>query len=201
MVSTFRAARGSKTPAVLNDVLTAHAEKTSVINKAAKTVYDVLKFYSEGFKEGQLWQAMLGRMRKAKNTSLENLIQALEGLELNSRYTLKRFGSLPSFTVEHKKKVLDVKMKLGMPPHLNKNDNCYQYALIALLFNAKGVCIHHSSASTAWVSKNEKINTFEFSFEKPAGTKYFLLCLELKGGVNGIETGTLASRGMMIVDA
>ena len=180
-------------------MLTAHAEKTIVINKAAKAVYDILKFYSAGFKEGQLWQGMLGRMRKAENTSFENLLQALKGLELNSRYALKRFGNLPLFTVENKKKALDIKMKLSMPPHLNKNDNCYQYTLIALLFNAKGICIHHSSASTAWVGKNEKTNAFEFIFEKPAGTKYSLFCLELKGGKDSIATDTIASRGMVIL--
>jgi hypothetical protein len=196
-----RAARGSKKPAVLNDVLAAHAEKTNVINKAAKAVYDILKFYSEGFREGQLWQAILGRMRKAKDTSFENLLQTLEGLELNSRYTINRFGELPLFTVEHKKKVLNIKMELVMRPYLHKNDNCYQYTLIALLFDAKGACIQHSSTSTGWISKNEKVKVFDYNFEKPVHTKYCLFCLELKGGVDGVATNTLASKGMVIVDA
>lgn len=194
----YRAARGTKKTAILNVSLSAQAEKTSVINKAAKAVYDALIFYSEGFREGQLWQAMLSRMRKANNISFENLLLSLKRLELNSRYPIKRFGNIPLFTVDNKKKVLNVQMKLFMPPHLN-NGNCYQYTLVVLMLNSKGVCLQHSVATTEWINKNEKLNTFDFSFEKPARAKYFLFCLELKGGVNGVATNTLASRGIVIV--
>jgi hypothetical protein len=194
-----RAARGSKTQAVVNDVLAAHAEKTSVINAAAKSVYDVLKIYGEGFREGQLWQNILSRMRKAKGTGFNELLSSLRELELNSRYGIKRFGNVPFVTIDNKKKTLDIKMKPVMPPHLHKNDNCYQYSLIVLLFNSKGICVQHSVQQTEWRNKNEKVYAFDFSFEKPARAKYYLLCLELKGGKDGIATDTLASRGIVIV--
>jgi hypothetical protein len=84
----IRAARGSKTTATVNDVLSAHAEKTNTLNAAAKTVHDLLKLYSDIFREGQLWQNILSRMRKAKHTDFEELLYTLNGLELNSRYAL-----------------------------------------------------------------------------------------------------------------
>lgn len=121
----MRAARGSKTSADVNDVFAAHAEKTSAYNAAAKAVHDVLKLYCEGFREGQLWQAILSRMRKAKRMNFGDLLDTLKGTEINNRCTLKRFGNLPTFVVENNKKVLRIGMKPDMRPHLNKNDNCY----------------------------------------------------------------------------
>jgi hypothetical protein len=86
-----RAARGSKTTATVNDVLAAHAEKTNTLNAAAKTIHDLLRLYSDIFREGQLWQNILSRMRKAKHTHFEELLYKLNGLEINSRYVLTRF--------------------------------------------------------------------------------------------------------------
>src|SRR6516164_9593677 len=96
-----RAARGSKTIATINDVLSAHAEKTNTLNTAAKAVYDVLKLYSKGFREGQLWQAILSRMREAKLVHFEALLHTLERLELNSRYALTRFGEPPKLSIKN----------------------------------------------------------------------------------------------------
>lgn len=196
-----RAARGSKTPAVLNDVLTAHAERTSVINKAAKAVYDVLKFYSEDFREGQLWQGILSRMRRANNLHFETFLKALDGLDLNSRYALERFGNVPMFAVEIGKHEIQFEMKPYVPPHLHKKDNCYYYSLIVLLFNNKGVCVQQGMQATEWIDKKDILRNKVFRFQKPAGVKFWLLCLELNGGVDGAATNTLASRGMMIVKA
>ncbi len=197
----LRTARGSKTTTTLNNAFAANAEKTAAINTAAKAIYGVLKLYSQGFREGQLWQAMLSRMRTAVKTNFEALLHTLEGLELNRRYALERFINLPEFIVENNKKALIVEMKAGMPPHLNKNDNCYQYELIVLLFNSKGVCIQHALHQTIWMDKKDKINKQVFSFQKPVQTKYYLLCMHLKSGVNGIVTDTFPSRGMAIVQA
>jgi hypothetical protein len=186
-------------PAILNDILAAQAGKTSAINAAAKAVYDILKVYCADFKEGQLWQAILSRMRKANSLHFGELLRTLEGLELNSRYTLKRFGNVPVFTAENNKKTLQMAMMPGMPPHLNKNDNCYQYELIVLMFNTSGVCIQHEILRTKWFTKKEAIRKDVFSFQKPANAKYYLLSLHLRGGLNGVATDTFASRGMALV--
>jgi hypothetical protein len=196
-----RAARGSKTIATTNEVLTAHAENTNTLNTAAKSVYDVLKLYSKGFREGQLWQAMLSRMRKARLVHFEELLRTLEGLELNSRYALTRFGELPVLSIKNNKRELQIEMHQNAPPHLNKNDNCYQYELIAMLFNSKGVCVQHTMYKTKWFNKKEAIHKEVYTIQKPAIAKHYLLCLHLQTGINGIATDTLATRGMAIVAA
>jgi len=194
-----RAARGSKTPVTVNDVLASHAKKTGAINAAAKAVYDVLKLYSGNFREGQLWQHILSRMRKAKSMDPEDLFLSLDEMEINSRYALKRFGNEPMFTIENKKKQLQIEMKPFMPPHLNKNDDSYQYELIILLFNSKGACVHHEAEQTKWFKGKEKPDMQVFNFQKPANAKHYLLCLHLQGGKNGIATGTFGSRGMAVM--
>lgn len=195
----IRAARGSKTPATINVVLAAHAEKTSVINSAAKAVYDVLKFYSGNFREGQLWQNILGRMRKAKDIDFENLLSSLNETEINSRYGLKRFSNVPMFTIENKKRTLLIEMKPFMQPRLNKSNNCYKYALLVLMFNSKGVCLQHAIQETKWLNQTEVPVKEIFHFKKPADAKYCLLCLHLQGGENSIANDTFGSQGMALI--
>lgn len=196
-----RAARGSKTTATVNDVLAAHAEKTNTLNAAAKAVHDVLKLYSDIFREGQLWQAILSRMRKAKLAHFEELLCTLNGLELNSQYALTRFGQPPMFSIKNNKKELQIEMDQHIPPHLNKNDDCYQYEIIVMLFNSKGVCIQHARHATKWLNKKEVLHKEVFNFQKPTAAKHYLLCLHLQGGTNGVATDTFPSRGMAIVSA
>jgi hypothetical protein len=195
----IRAARGSKTIAAVNDVLGAHAEKTNTLNTAAKAVYDVLKLYSKGFREGQLWQAILSRMRKAKLVHFEELLRTLERLELNSRYVLTRFGEPPKLSIKNSRRELQIEKHQNTPLHLHKNDNCYQYELIAMLFNSKGVCVLHTTHETKWFNKKEVMHKEVCTIQKPAIAKHYLLCLHLQSGINGIATDTLATRGMAIV--
>ena len=196
-----RAARGSKTPAVVNNILATYAAKTSALNVAAKSVYDVLKLYSEGFREGQLWQHILSRMRKAASMNFEDLLYSLDGLEINSRYALKRFGSVPMLTIQAGRKEVLIEMKPVMPPCLNKHDNCYQYEIIVLLFNSKGICVQHAVQATGWFNEKEIFNKHVFNFDTPVKVKYYLLCLALQGGINGIARDIFASKGMRIVGA
>ena len=196
-----RAARGTMIPAIINDVLAAHAAKTEAINAAAKAVYDVLKIYTTGFRGGQLWQHILSRMRNARSMHFEDLLRSLGGMEINSRYALARFGSVPEFAIEMNRKNMQTEMKPLMPPHLNKKDNCYQYELFVLLFSGKGVCIQHAMQQTKWINDKEAPGKQVFNFEKPANTKYYLLCLHLQGGINGIATDVLGSRGMALMFA
>ena len=194
-----RAPRGSKTTATVNEVLAANAEKTNTLNTAAKTIYDLLKLYSDIFREGQLWQTMLSRMRKVKDTHFEKLLYTLNGLELNSRYALSRFGYLAMLTIKNNKKELQIEMDQDMPPYLNQHDNCYQYELIGMLFNGKGNCIQHARHATKWFNKKEAMHKQVFNFQKPAGAKYYLLCLHLQSGMHGVARDTFPSRGMAIV--
>jgi hypothetical protein len=180
-------------------VFAACAEKTNTLNAAAKAVHDGLKLYSNIFREGQFWQALLSRMRKTRLTHFEELLYTLNGLELNRRYILTRFGFLPMVAIKNNKKELQIEMDQSMPLCLNQNDNCYQYELIGMLFNSKGVCVQHARHTTKWFNKKEALHQEVFNFQKPAAAKHYLLCLHLQGGVNGVARDMFPSRGMAIV--
>jgi hypothetical protein len=197
----IRAARGSQTPAILNNALAAHADKTKSVNTAAKGVYDVLKLYGRGFREGQLWQAVLSRMRKAKHTDFKTLLQSLGGLELNSHYTLTRFGAMPVMSVRATYDTLSIQMRGDAMPGLYKNDNCQRYELIVLLFDASGLCVQHDVQQTRWLYDNDIRIEQIFQFNKPESAVHYLVCLHLQTGVNGIASDVLAARGMAIAIA
>ena len=55
--------------------------------------------------------------------------------------------------------------------------------------------------ATAWRYKKEEMREEVFSFQKPSNAKYYLLCSQLQGGVNGVATDTFASRGMAVISA
>jgi hypothetical protein len=194
-----RAARGSRTHTTVNDALAAHADKTKRVNTAAKGVYDVLTLYGHGFREGQLWQAVLSRMRKAKHTDFKTLLESLDGLELNSRYALKRFGPLPVVSAWATDNTLNIQLRGEVPSGLLKNSNCRHFELIVPLFDVTGACVQHDVQQTRWLYNNDARIEQIFQFNKPQAAVHYLICLHLQSGVNDIATDVLAGRGMAIV--
>ena len=196
----MRAARGSKTPVEVNKVLKKNAAKTVVINAAAKRVNDLLKGCGKPFKEAMLWQGMLGRMRKAASDDLMKLLKTLEGMELNSKYPLQRFGSGLLALVKWSKKTCAVSLHSSMLTHIKSSDTQYCYELFLLLLGKDEKHDGLLSGRTEWKDKGEADGESTFSFSMPRKMEYYVLCLHLMTGTDGKETGTLASRGMRIVE-
>ena len=194
-----RAARGGKTPVGINDAFKDRVAKTVVINSVAKRVHDLLKHCGKPFKEAMLWQVMLSRMRKAKSADTTELLKALEGMELNSKYPLVRFVQSPRLEVNNNKKKMVVRFANSMPPPIKSKDTQYKYELYLLLLGKEVKNDVVMIAGSAWMNAGDTCGEMVFNYELPGKVKYYLACLHFACGKDGKETGTLASRGMGIV--
>lgn len=194
-----RAARGSKTPVAINDVLKENVAKTAIINSTAKRVHDLLKHCGQGFKEAMLWQVMLSRMRKAASMNMLDLLLTLKGMELNSKYPLKRFANVPFVKVQSKKNELTVSLINSMPLYLKDNATQYSYELFLLTLGKDAKHDGMMSASSAWMEKDDAMGEVSFDFVLTSKLAFYVVCLHIMTGKNGKATGTLASRGMQIV--
>ena len=193
-----RAARGSKTPVAINEVLQKNVAKTVVVTGVAKRVHDLLKICGEHFKETMLWQEMLGRMRKAASDDMMGLLMTLKGMELNGKYKLDRFAKPHIKDVEWSKKGCEMVMSKGYP-HWKYGDTEYCYEVFLLTLGKEAEKDGLVSAVSGWIKKEEKEGEIRFEFVVPLKVDYYVVCLHFMTGKDGKETGTLASRGMKVV--
>lgn len=196
-----RSVRGSKKAAAINETLQAHADKTAVINNAAKKVHDLLKVYAGNFKESLLWQQLLSRMRKSLSHEFDALLQSLNGLEINSKYPLKRFGKIPVAAIEVKRQKLLLTFQCYTQPFIKNNTDCYYYEACVLFFSSKKESDCYLTTQTTWIKINEQPATWLFEFEIPARTKYYLVCLKMQSGIAEVEQVTMGSMGIGVVNS
>ena len=193
-----RAARGSKTPVELNAAFTSHVAKTVVVNSIAKRVHDPIKLCGKGFKEAMLWQVMLSRMRKAASNDTQDLLAAITGMELNSKYPLDRFMPTCAPSLEWGKQTCRIRLRDGMSPHIKSSDTQYLYELYLLMLGKEPKHDVLVSGRSEWMEKGRTTGEIVFSFEVPVTMKYYVVCLHFMSGKNGKPTETMASRGMKI---
>ena len=194
-----RAARGSKTPVVINDVLQKNVAKTVVVTAKAKRVHDMLKICGEHFKEKMLWQEMLSRMRMAASIEALDLLAALKGMELNSRYPLKRFAHPLVRDVKWDKKGCEMVMSKGYP-HWKFDDTEYCYEVFLLMLGKEAGENGLVNGRSDWLKAEDKDGEIRFEFIVPEKVVYYLVCLHFMTGKDGKETGMLANRGMRILE-
>ena len=194
-----RAARGSKTPVELNDAFKLYKTKTILVNTIAKRVHDLLKVCGAGFKEAMLWQVMLSRMRKAASDEVMDLLIALKGMELNSKYPLQRFINTPVSGIQSGKKKITVSISNLMPPDIRSDDTQYYFEMFLLVLGKEVKQDRIISKRTEWMDKEKSAGEIIFHSDVPNKAKYCALCLHFATGKNEKETGTMASRAMRIV--
>jgi len=194
-----RAARGSIKPARLNDVLARRSKELGVITGFASEVHSLLKAHAGAFKENLFWQNMLRRLHKVTAITTAAMLQSLAGLELNSRYPLKRFDNTFFIDTEKRKDKMDVHFKKQFAPHFAKPVEGYCYDVIVLFFNKEGKATGSETARSRWIKYDEASGELAFTFSIPACSAFYLLCLRLHTGNNGVPTNGIMSQGMRII--
>jgi len=194
-----RSARGSIQPARLNDVLKRKSKELGVLTSFAREVHNLLRAHAGFFKEAMFWQHMLSRLHTVTDIAPVTMLKSLEGLELNSRNALKRFGDVPFVQVTAKDNVIAVCLEEEVPPYFKKPVTAYCYDVIILFFDNTGKAKGSEEARSRWMNNNEVSGDLYFTLPKPAGSVFYLLCLRLHTGNNGVPTNGITSQGMMVV--
>ncbi len=195
-----RAARGTYTKAALNAVVQQNANRTKLLNRAAKPIHDALKACCDDFKGNQLWQEMLGRLRRSHSNKLPELLQQLEGLEINKNYPLERLVALPKVSVANSRTELTV--GLTAVSHLltgKRQADCYYYEVLVIFTGKRSSFYTIETTATEWIDIHDPLPEFEIAFKKPAGAGCYVLCVSLQAGKDEKPIEAFASQGMRMM--
>ncbi len=124
------------------------------------------------------------------------LLGCLPGLELNGRYPLQRFGSLPQIINTKQNSCMNVQLKNDSIPHFNSKAFMYRYDVIVLFFNVKGKATGNVIVNTKWFAINEAAGTTLFNVSVPKSSKLYVMCLRLHAGRKDEPVNELSSQGM-----
>jgi hypothetical protein len=196
-----RTARGSIKPAHLNDILARKSKELGVITAFASEVHTLLKQYAGAFKESLFWQNMLSRLHTVTDITPPTMLRSLAGLELNSRYPLRRFGNAGFLQIVTRNRCMVIHLKNNFAPYFKKPAEEYCYDVIVLFFNSKGVTTGSAEARSRWLKHNEAAGEQAFTFSIPADSTLYLVCLRLHTGCNGVPTNGIMSQGMRIMES
>ena len=116
-----RVARGTHRKAGINSVLKANSKNAAVITGIGSPILKQLKALEPGFIPGELWSRMMGCMYKAKSSLTKDLLDSINGMEINERYPFaKLFTALPSLEVSKKKGRLTIEWRFYHMPGFQK---------------------------------------------------------------------------------
>jgi len=85
-----RAARGSKSRAVINPAMKAHGRRLRKSNIPAKLIMDALQPFRENFKGGMLWQRLVKHFAAQAKTGDAYSVTGIEHWDLNAQYPTSR---------------------------------------------------------------------------------------------------------------
>lgn len=193
-----RAQRGTIKPAVCNSVLEENSKRTSSLNRAAKPVHDAMKQLAGGFKQSNLWQQMLKRMRSASTSTLLDLYASLEGMEINSAYPLERLVPGTKVMVRWEGAYLVARFTIPNQPMFARQlkVEAYVYELSAIWMDEEGRVCGTDRVENEGTLVLEQAGVCEFLIGMPEGARYYLLCLGLRVGKEGDDV----CKGMRVVE-
>lgn len=85
-----RAARGSKSRAVLNRAMKAHGKRLRESTIPAKLIMDALQLFRENFKGGMLWQRLVKHFAAQAKDGSAYSVTGIENWDFNSQYLTSR---------------------------------------------------------------------------------------------------------------
>lgn len=182
--SHMRSPRGTFKKAECNNTLKAVNARNHIVNSAAKVVHDCIKAYERNFKQSNLWQVMVGRVRQSQRDDLLSLLKPLEGLEVNKDYALERIAPDTKVDVQTGNGVLTISLNALYNPwfDLPHDPRYYYYELHVLFINAKKTAIKTETINTGWIDMQQPRFVFEMAFEMPVMAAYYVVLLKVQGG-------------------
>ncbi len=196
-----RMARGTYTKAECNDILKAVSNRNSIVNGAARLPHDFIRAYASGFKQSDLWQVMLSRMRSCKTNDFLSLLQTLEGMEVNVLHRLEKIQPEIQVNVETNKEIVTISYKAVYAPmfKLPQMPDCYYYVLHLMFVDGEYKPLPPLTLNTDWISMQEPRQNFELSFEIPGAAKYCMALLTIQGGIKNKRVEDFRTTGMQVV--
>lgn len=194
-----RRARGTYKEAACNDKLKSVYKRNGVVNHAAKLLHDAVKTYAPDFKQSNLWQVILKRVRTGKADDLLSLLAPLKGLEIHTRHTLKKLSDAEcEVAVDNNVMTYSVRAKCDPDFKDSLRADSYYYELCTLFIDAAGKSLDMETVNSGWLDVAHPKALFEISFEAPAEARYYVVVLKMQGGSGGEDIIDIRATGMRV---
>jgi hypothetical protein len=182
----IRAARGTHKKAKLNSVFQSNNIKAKKVAQFASPLLKQFKRFERGFAGGDLWSRINGRMLKAKSTSINDLMESLNGLDMHERYPLSGvFPTMPTVDVSSDGAELSIDITFLSTPEFPTEPQATELLckVTVLLYDTKNWISENGQIE--WMPMEKVLQTHQMKFRKPNGTKYYLVVMGLRGGIDG----------------
>lgn len=198
-----RGARGSKTPATLNESLQDSCNEMVRGNKPARLIKDAIDPYREDFKGGQLWQRLVGIFKKQAKEGRPFSAIKLKGLEINEKYPLSPFF-LGAFSVLDRTRAGLLEFEIDIPCYPKFKvmyPDGFRIGLVAIFLNFEADEAETSVAFSYIISRDTTREKLLFSFAIPPFAEQYIACMKLEGTRAGEVLSEPTTKGMRIVAA
>ena len=177
--------------------------RTGFLNTLAGELNKVIGAYAGPLKPNGFYQALQQRFRKEPVNNRFLLLKQLEGMEVNSKYTLNKLGEA-TVTVQATEKLITVNLHVLFHPskYIGRyRANCYTYEVSLLCWEKGAGPSSHARQFSQWIYLKDGLPDFDFQFARPAGTVNWLVCLKQQAGTNEEPIPSFCAEGMKIVSA
>ena len=196
----IRAPRGSKKAATCNDSLTRSYQRNHIVNPVVQLVHDVVKAYAPSFKKSDLWHDMNSRVRKCASDVFIDLLQQLEGVEVNPVYALGRISPAAMVEVQHGGGAITLRVHNRFVAFDAALHADRMYCELPVIFaDDEGKLIEVTMVHTGWMPLQQDMGVYETSFELPVTAKYCVVLMKIQAGKNGKEIEDKRAMGLKVM--
>ncbi len=182
-----RAKRGTYKPIGLNQGMKESAAVQTQVNLMAKVIFDAVKDFTPGFKDGKLWARLLSVFRQQHKAGKSYSYHDLNTMEMRSDYPSSKHGSFRLTANSAKELILHYQLQ---------QEASYRISLLRIATDESLLTPYPPETLSFDVENGTRIGQFQIDFTglpADANAVYVLQCEQL---VNGKPTGLLKSKGV-----
>ncbi len=162
-----------------NNSFEANTQRTILVNTLASEINRSFNLYWNGRKSRDFYQRISSKMRKEPMNHPFFMIRKLRSMELHHRYISSHLSHSPVSWQLHKNGDLEVTLEAhchSTRAYKERADS-YYYKLILLSWQKNKLTATHTCQLSDWVPVNEQGMGFEFEFQLPPSTTFWLLAV------------------------
>lgn len=200
----IRAKRGTHKKAVLNPGWEKQNKKLVRSNIPAKIIKDAINPYRKDFYDGNLWTRLISMTNEQDLDDGQFDFAKLRPFEIHKAYPLARLLNVVTNTnVDRERSELQVSLTYNIHPDFDESLTVdgYRFGVIAIFPGLENNGAKTEAVYSDIIERTGNVVPLHMRVPVPSGAQAFLICVRVDGYKDGGQYGTLASKGMKMVEA
>jgi hypothetical protein len=201
-----RAARGSKSKAVVNPAMKAHGRRLRKSNIPAKLILDALQPFRENFKGGMLWQKLVKHFAAQAKERVAYSVAGITNWDLNTQYLTSRLMTTQvTITPDDRFSNLEVSVNYRFSNRFLQRKKAITAFRITLIFLFPN--FYTNEIVTIPVVLPDKLLSdtapYEFIIQVPRLANSYLACFKAEACVKGVihQNSFNVDKAMCLIDS